>query len=70
MRRSIFSSALVCMILIGSDARGDEEKRPPKKKVGKVHSEAEGFGNKIAHAFKSVGGHLQKFFTGHDTISR
>ena len=70
MLRAIFSSALICVILIGSDARGDEENRPSKKKAGKVHSEAKGFGAKIEHAFKSVGGHLQKFFTGHDTISR
>ena len=70
MLRFIFSSALICVILIGSDARGDEERRPSKKKVSKVHSEARGFANSIEHAFKSVGGHLQKFFTGHDTISR
>jgi hypothetical protein len=70
MIRLASASILICMIFVGSDVRGDDETRPSKKKSSRAHSEAKGVGNKITHAFKSVGGHLQKFFTGHDTISR
>ena len=70
MKRCIFSIVLTCMIAGGSDARGDVDKPVSRKKRGTEHSDASRVGNKIEHAFRSVGGHLQKFFTGRDTITR
>jgi len=48
-------------------------KTPPKKpakRSASVRSGAEDVGRKTEHAFRHVGGKLEKFFTGHDTISR
>ncbi len=70
MKRCIFPMILTCMIAGGSDARGDVDKPVTRKKRGAEHTEASRVGNKIEHAFRNVGGHLQKFFTGRDTITR
>jgi hypothetical protein len=70
MKRPVISIILVCLIASGSHAFGDVHKPVPRKKRGTVHSDARRFGRKIEHAFRSVGGHLQKFFTGRDTVSR
>ena len=48
-------------------------KTPPKrtaKKSASLRSGAEDVGRKTEHAFRHVGGKMEKFFTGHDTISR
>jgi hypothetical protein len=48
-------------------------KTPPKKSAKKstsVRSGAENVGRKTEKTFRHVGGTLEKFFTGHDTISR
>lgn len=70
MKRCVFSIVVLCMITTGSDAFGDVHKPALRKKRATVHSDARRIGHKIEHAFRSVGGHLQKFFTGRDTISR
>ncbi len=70
MKRCIISIVVLCMIATGSDAFGDVDKPSSRKKRGTVHSDARRIGHKIEHAFRSVGGHLQKFFTGRDTITR
>jgi hypothetical protein len=36
----------------------------------RVRSGARNFGRKTSDTFHRVGGHLQKFFTGRDTLSR
>ncbi len=52
----------------------DDGRRPPPKRIAhgsaKVRSGAENVGRKTEKTFRRVGGHLEKFFTGHDTISR
>jgi len=70
MKRCVFAIVLVCMIATGGDAFADVDKPATEKKRGTAHSGARRFGHKIEHAFRSVGGHLQKFFTGRDTITR
>jgi hypothetical protein len=70
MKRSLFSIILVCILTIGGTASGATEKRRPEKKKAGVHSGPRDFGRKVENAFRSVGGHLQKFFTGRDTITR
>ncbi len=60
----------MCLILFGADARGEDVKPQSRSKSAHVHSGVKSFGHKVKHAFMSVGGHLQKFFTGRDTISR
>ena len=48
-------------------------KTPPKKSVKKstsVRSGAQNVGRKTEKTFRHVGGKLENFFTGHDTISR
>jgi hypothetical protein len=42
--------------------------RYPSKRA-RVKSEAKYFGYRTERAFRKVGGKLEKFFTGHDTIS-
>jgi hypothetical protein len=42
----------------------------PARTAAKVRSGAEDVGRKTEKTFRHVGGHLEKFFTGHDTISR
>ena len=70
MMRRFFPIVLACMIVTGGDVFGDVDKPASRKKRGSAHTDADDIGHKIGHAFKSVGGHLQKFFTGRDTISR
>ena len=70
MKRCISPMILTCMIVCGSDALGDVDKPVSRKKRGAEQSEASRVGHKIERTFSSVGGHLQKFFTGRDTISR
>ena len=70
MKRCVFFLVLICMISCAGEVRGEAAKRDSKRKRAAVHSDASRFGHKIERAFRSFGGHLQKFFTGHDTISR
>ena len=52
----------------------DTPRKTPQKKSAKkstsVRSGAEDLGRKTEKTFRHVGGTLEKFFTGHDTISR
>lgn len=43
--------------------------RYPSSKRERVKSEAKYFGHRTERAFRRVGGKLEKFFTGRDTIS-
>lgn len=70
MKRCVFLMVLLCMVSTGSDALGGVPRPASKAKRETVHSDARRIGRKIEHAFLSVGGHLQKFFTGRDTISQ
>ncbi len=62
------------VVLLASFAACDTpHKTPPKKpakKSASVRSGAENVGRKTEKTFRHVGGKLEKFFTGHDTISR
>lgn len=67
-RRLLFLAVAVSFV-----ACDDKHKTPPKRPAhgsSKARSGAENVGRKTEHAFRHVGGHLEKFFTGHDTISR
>ena len=67
-RRLLFLAVAVSIV-----ACDDKHKTPPKRSAhgsSKARSGAENVGRKTEHAFRHVGGHLEKFFTGHDTISR
>ncbi|MEO6741537.1 MAG: hypothetical protein ABIP20_14920 [Chthoniobacteraceae bacterium] len=60
----------VAVSLIACD---DKRQTPPNRAArgsSRARSGAEDVGRKTEHAFRHVGGHLEKFFTGHDTISR
>ena len=71
MKRFLCSFVLICIFACGGDAHGAAPKRDSKKKKPRSAStEARAFGHKVERAFLNVGGHLQKFFTGRDTISR
>jgi len=51
----------------------DAQKQAPKRPAGgaaKARTSVARVGRKTERAFLHVGGHLEKFFTGHDTISR
>ena len=67
-RRLLFLALAVSLV-----ACDDGHKAPPKRAAhvsSKVRSGAEDVGRKTEKTFRHVGGHLEKFFTGHDTISR
>lgn len=70
MKRSFFSIVIACMMACGGELRGEAMKGDVRRNRASVHSDARRFGHKIEHAFRKVGGHLQRFFTGRDTISR
>ena len=65
---------IVFIVLAASFIACDTPHRvPPKKPVKKSsnsRSGAQGVVPKTEHAFRHVGGKLENFFTGHDTISR
>jgi len=69
LTRCILLLLLSASLVIGDESHGTPAKLPPHR-TAKVHSGAQDFGRQIEKTFRSVGGHLQKFFTGHDTISR
>lgn len=76
--RSYAGSMLMCRLLfillpVLLTACDDRHRPPPKRTAhgsAKVRSGAKNVGHKTEHAFRHVGGKLQKFFTGHNTISR
>lgn len=70
MQRHVFPIVLLCLILAGNDAFGAVGRPVSRRRRAGVHSDARRIGHKIEHAFRSVGGHLQKFFTGRDTVTR
>lgn len=70
MSRLVFSSLIMCVILAGADARGGETNHLSRTKNARVHASVKSFGHKLEQAFRSGGGHLQKFFTGCGTNSR
>ena len=65
LTRHILSLALAASLA----ACGDSHKAPPKRSA-KSSSGVQDIGRKTEKTFRGVGGHLEKFFTGHDTISR
>lgn len=70
MKHCALLMILVCLLAAGSEVRAETEKRRAEKRRARAHSGARDFAHKVEHAFLSMGGHLQKFFTGRDTISR
>ena len=61
------------LVTVAFAACDTPRKTPPKKSAKKstsVRSGAENVGRKTEKTFRHVGGTLEKFFTGHDTISR
>ena len=69
MTRRIFSIIAAGMLAACGDSH-DEAQRRDSHRSGSVKSGAQDFGQKTGHAFRKVGGHLEKFFTGHDTITK
>jgi hypothetical protein len=51
-------------------ACGDSHHEAGRKDSHHRHSGGRSFGQKTSRTFHRVGGHLQKFFTGKDTLSR
>jgi hypothetical protein len=52
---------------------GDSHGEAQRRDSGRSHRARSGvrnFGRKTSDTFHRVGGHLQKFFTGRDTLSR
>ena len=65
--RHIFSLILAVSLA----ACGDSHKPPPKRTAKSNGSSGiQDVGRKTEKTFRGVGGSLEKFFTGHDTISR
>lgn len=71
--------AAALAILTGalSPAHADEHRKSAphhlaakSKKRHRSPGKVQNIGHKVAKPFRHVGGKLQKFFTGHDTISR
>ena len=72
MRRHDLLILMVGMVFACGDAHaaaGKTEAHRPQR-AGSAPAEVRTFGHKVSHTFKKIGGHLQKFFTGRDTISR
>ncbi len=76
---SMFTRLVVLAILAGtgSPVHADEHRNPAphhvaarSKKKHRGSKKDQNVGHKIGKPFRHVGGKLQKFFTGHDTISR
>ncbi len=65
---------LLFLVLPVALAACDDSHAPAPKRAARtstnVRSGTEDFGRKTEKTFRGVGGHLEKFFTGHDTISR
>ncbi|MEI7820274.1 MAG: hypothetical protein WCK55_05090 [Verrucomicrobiota bacterium] len=65
---------VVAALFAASFAACDTPRKSPPKKTAKksasVSSGAQDVGRKTEKAFRHVGGKMEKFFTGHDTISR
>ncbi|MCX6980149.1 MAG: hypothetical protein NTV08_05270 [Verrucomicrobia bacterium] len=69
----IFLFGVAALFAASFAACDTPHKSPPKKtakKSASVRSGAENVGRKTEKTFRHVGGKLEKFFTGHDTISR
>ena len=69
----ILRHSLAIALAASLAACGDSGRKSAKRdshRPAQARSGAKDFGHKTEHAFRHVGGHLEKFFTGHDTISR
>ena len=63
-------SILLAASFIACDTPHKTPPKKPAKQSASVRSGAENVGRKTEKAFRHVGGKLENFFTGHDTISR
>ena len=61
---------LLIPLVAASLAACSDSRNEPQRTAAKVRSGAKDVGRKTEKTFRHVGGHLEKFFTGHDTISR
>jgi len=68
MRHSLAIALAASLAACGDSHR--ETARRDSHRSARVRSGAKDLGHKTEHAFRKVGGHLEKFFTGHDTITR
>ena len=70
MMSRFFLLLFVSASLVASD---DSHRAPAKRPVSssaKIRSGMRDVWRKTEKAFRSVGGHIEKFFTGRDTVSR
>ncbi len=65
----IFFIVLAASFIACDTPRKAPPKKPAKKSSG-ARSGVQDVGRKTEKAFRGAGGTLEKFFTGHDTISR
>ena len=72
--RDMVTRSILFFLAAATLAACDDGRKPSPKRsahtASKARSGAEDVGRKTEKAFRHVGGHLEKFFTGHDTISR
>lgn len=64
----IFS--LLFLTLSGCEDGRTQTRRNAKHGASDVRSGAKNLGRKTEKSFRHVGGHLERFFTGRETISR
>ncbi len=64
------ASRIFLIFVAAAFAACDTPHKTPPKKPAKKSSDAQGIGQKTENAFRHAGGAMEKFFTGHDTISR
>jgi hypothetical protein len=72
-RADQFVGCLACVLFAAVLAGCDDSRTQAQRHShtsAKVRSGAKELGHDTERAFRKVGGHLQKFFTGRDTITR
>jgi hypothetical protein len=69
MLRLIFLIVAAASFVACGESHRDAERRDARRSV-KVHAKAKEIGHETSGVFHRIGGHLQKFFTGRDTLSR
>ena len=69
MTRSFILITAATMLSACGDSHREAGRRDSHR-AHRVHSGARSVGRKTSDTFHRVGGHLQKFFTGRDTLSR
>ena len=69
MTRCFLSIIIAGLLSACGDSHNEAESRDSHRSRS-VKSVAKDVGHKTGHTFRKVGGHLQKFFTGRDTITR